>query len=331
MPEPLLIIICIVISAGITYLVCHYLPQQKIKEKNYELEIEEQQTKNNIQSLKTKQVLHEQQLANLESKKELVSKSIQEIEKLQTELRAKADSDAKNYFNDQLGKMKYLLQKEEEVLSSRYENFKAEYDYEYDQMLSDYVEKFKEKDQELTTEEAKLADLVREYRAKADAIVEVNRRAELEKSQKDFYRIVLSNQDIEEIQRLRSVLPYLRDKEPLNKVIYKVYYEKPLLAMIGRVLGPNKICGIYKITNLDDGKCYVGQSTNVAERWRQHVKRGTGAEAPTNNKLYPILYAVGVENFMFELIEECLPEQLNEREKYYQEVFHAQDYGYSIK
>ena len=34
---------------------------------------------------------------------------------------------------------------------------------------------------------------------------------------------------------------------------------------------------------------------------------------------------------MFELVEECAQEQLNEREKYYQEVFHAQDFGYSIR
>jgi hypothetical protein len=36
---------------------------------------------------------------------------------------------------------------------------------------------------------------------------------------------------------LREILPYLRDKTPLNKVIYKVYYEKPLSDMIGRVIG----------------------------------------------------------------------------------------------
>ncbi len=331
MPPIILIVICVVISASITYVVCHYLPQQKIKEKNYELEIEEQQTKNEIQSLKHEKDLCAEQVANLESKKELVSKSIEEIKDIQTKLRAKAESDAETYYNDQLGKKKYELQKSEEDLVRRYEAFKSEYDYEFDQVMCDYVEKFKKTDEALSNERAALELEIRENRAKIDAIVAVSRRAELERTKKDFYRITISDQDIEEIKKLREVLPYLRDKEPLNKVIYKVYYEKPLLAMIGRVLGPDKICGIYKITNLVDNKCYVGQSNNVAERWRQHVKRATGAEAATNNKLYPILYAAGVENFMFELIEECPAESLNEREKYYQAVFHAQDYGYSIK
>jgi hypothetical protein len=57
---------------------------------------------------------------------------------------------------------------------------------------------------------------------------------------------------------LRSVEPYLRDKEPLNKVIYKCYYEKPYTDLIGRVFGTRKPMGIYKITNLENGKCYVG-------------------------------------------------------------------------
>jgi hypothetical protein len=38
--------------------------------------------------------------------------------------------------------------------------------------------------------------------------------------------------------------------------------------MIGRVLGNRKIMGIYKITNLNNGMCYIGQSVDVADRWR---------------------------------------------------------------
>ena len=77
--------------------------------------------------------------------------------------------------------------------------------------------------------------------------------------------------------------------------------------------------------------CYVGQSADIASRWKQHIKRGLGAETPTKNKLYPIMSAVGVENFSFEVIEECQRSQLNEREDYWQKYFHAIDFGYSIK
>lgn len=40
---------------------------------------------------------------------------------------------------------------------------------------------------------------------------------------------------------------------------------------------------------------------------------------------------IGVENFSFEIIEDCDKSQLNEREKFWQNYFHAQDFGYSIK
>jgi hypothetical protein len=50
----------------------------------------------------------------------------------------------------------------------------------------------------------------------------------------------------------------LRDKEPLNKVIWKCYYEKPTTDLIGRVIGTGVKTGIYKITEIETGKCYVG-------------------------------------------------------------------------
>jgi hypothetical protein len=43
------------------------------------------------------------------------------------------------------------------------------------------------------------------------------------------------------------------------------------------------------------------------------------------------MFEEGVENFTFELIEECDASLLDEREDYWQEFYHAKDYGYSIK
>ena len=43
------------------------------------------------------------------------------------------------------------------------------------------------------------------------------------------------------------------------------------------------------------------------------------------------MIAFGVENFSFEVIEECPREVLDEREDYWQEYFKAKEFGYSIK
>jgi len=123
----------------------------------------------------------------------------------------------------------------------------------------------------------------------------------------------------------------LRNAEPINKVIWKVYYEKPYTDLIGRVIGSGVHTGIYKITNMENNMCYVGQAANLSERWRQHIKRGVGAEAPTRNKLYPAMEEFGVENFTFEVIEECDRAKLDAQEDYWQEYFKAKEFGYSIK
>ena len=223
------------------------------------------------------------------------------------------------------------IEKAKKELLLEYEKAKEDAKQMYLETLSDMVtdvmSEYGIKSKELEEVLVKLE----EAHAKADAAVKVNKRAEMEKQQKDFYRIQLSPEDLEEIKRLREVEPYLRQKEPLNKVIYKCYYEKPLTSMIGRVLGNRKIMGIYKITNLDNGMCYVGQSVDVADRWRQHVKRGVGAEPVTQNKLYPAMKSIGVENFMFELIEECKGNELTSREKYWTDFYQAQTYGYTVK
>jgi hypothetical protein len=166
---------------------------------------------------------------------------------------------------------------------------------------------------------------------KVATAVEAAKREEEKRTEKDFYRLILSETDLQEIQYLRQVEPFLRDKEALNKVIWKVYYEKPYTDLVGRVVGSSIKTGIYKITNLENQMCYVGQAVNIADRWRQHIKRGIGAEAPTRNKLYPAMLSIGAHNFTFEIIEECDRNLLNEREDYWQDYFKAKEFGYSIK
>ena len=199
------------------------------------------------------------------------------------------------------------------------ENVEA-FQKQYDETVAHFMEQYRQ-----------MADNVSAMRAINDAAVLAAKRAEEMKTAKDFYRIQLNDIDVEEIKALRSIEHLLRDKEPLNKVIWKCYYEKPTTDLIGRVIGGGIHTGIYKITEIETGKCYVGQAANLADRWKQHIKRGVGADAPTRNKLYPAMIAAGPENFTFEVIEECTRALLDEREDYWQDYFKAKEFGYSIK
>jgi hypothetical protein len=57
----------------------------------------------------------------------------------------------------------------------------------------------------------------------------------------------------------------------------------------------------------------------------------TSLGQPTQNKLYPAMLEYGAENFMFEILEECEPAKLTEREKFYTDVYASNIYGYVVR
>ena len=65
---------------------------------------------------------------------------------------------------------------------------------------------------------------------------------------------------------------------------------------------------IYKVTNLVNGKSYIGQSIDPITRLSKHIKSNS-------NLLNEAIKKYGVENFLFEVIKSDVPiEQINEAE-----------------
>ena len=310
------ILIGALVGAGVLYVI--------IKPKLKATQELDEATKLQNEELHTELVALEKQHAALTARRQEIQDSITLLEK-----QAEESSNAIYKKSWELANEK--MSNASEVMSKQYEQAKQIAENDYLETLKDCANSFtsqiNDKKNELKKVQDELADLVQ----KLNSAVEANKRAEEIKQKQDFYRLQLTAIDLDEIKRLREVEPYLREKEPLNKVIWKVYYEKPYTDLIGRVIGTGIHTGIYKITNIENQMCYVGQAVNIADRWKQHIKRGIGAEAPTRNKLYPAMLEVGVENFTFEIVEECDKSKLNEREDYWQEFFHAKDFGYSIK
>ena len=310
------ILIGALVGAGVLYVI--------IKPKLKATQELDEATKLQNEELHTELVALEKQHAALTARRQEIQDSISLLEQ-----QAAESSDAIYRKSQELANEK--MSNASEAMSKQYEQAKQIAENDYLETLKDCANSFtsqiNDKKNELKKVQDELADLVQ----KLNSAVEANKRAEEIKQKQDFYRLQLTAIDLDEIKRLREVEPYLREKEPLNKVIWKVYYEKPYTDLIGRVVGTGIHTGIYKITNIENQMCYVGQAVNIADRWKQHIKRGIGAEAPTRNKLYPAMLEIGVENFTFEIVEECDKSKLNEREDYWQEFFHAKDFGYSIK
>ena len=74
--------------------------------------------------------------------------------------------------------------------------------------------------------------------------------------------------------------------------------------------------GIYKITS-PSGKVYVGQSTSIKKRF-QGYKRMNCEKQP---KLFNSLKKYGYDKHKFEILCECSIEELNEKERYYQDLY----------
>lgn len=91
--------------------------------------------------------------------------------------------------------------------------------------------------------------------------------------------------------------------------------------------------GIYKITNLINGKVYIGQSRDISKRWNAHRSRAFNFNANDYEKvLYRAIRKYGLENFIFEIIETCPIQNLNERENYWIKYYNSNDtkFGYNL-
>lgn len=91
--------------------------------------------------------------------------------------------------------------------------------------------------------------------------------------------------------------------------------------------------GIYKITCIENGKVYIGQSRNVIERIKDH-KRRLANNTHDNKHLQNSWNKYSATKFKFEIIETCGAsfEELNEREIYWMNVFDSlnKDVGFNI-
>ena len=315
MPTIIFALGSLIIGVLITLMVCHFLPKEKIRTANQELEKKETENQLLIKDLEKEYIEKKNKLENQYN--ELNEQYYQDIQRQDKELHDSAtrqlnemEEARRNWEKEKNEKLlnwsqresdlKIEVQKLEERRNNIIQTLETEakesgqmFKTQQIQIAQEQIEKAKTEllaEYEKAKEEAKenyletLADMVSEItaqygvkskeledvliklseaQAKAEAAIESNKRAELDRQQKDFYRLQIPEVDLEEIKRLRSVEPYLRDKEPLNKVIYKCYYEKPYTDLIGRIFGARKPMGIYKITNLENGKCYIGQAVNI--------------------------------------------------------------------
>ena len=156
----------------------------------------------------------------------------------------------------------------------------------------------------------------------------------LNKVEENLVNIInISDADKSDIELLTTyVIPKIQHTDTIYKLIWSEYYQAPTNELLTNILPNNDCSGIYKITNLENKKCYIGRSTNVKRRLIDHIKSSIGIGTIANQKIHDVMREEGLWNFSFELLEECSKDQLGDREKYYIDFSQSNQpqFGYNV-
>ena len=211
------------------------------------------------------------------------------------------------------------------VLEKAYENADAE----HQEMLERLEKAYSDRQYDLMRSVDECQKDLDSLRATRAAAIEAQRKEKEIKENVTFYCLQLSDEDKADIQRLESIKKTLNKPRVLSMLIWQTWYQKPLKALCANILGTSEVTGIYKITNIITNECYIGQAVDVAKRWAEHAKCGLGIDTPAANKLYKSMQEFGLYSFSWELLESCERSQLNEKEKFYIDLYDSYNYGFN--
>lgn len=164
---------------------------------------------------------------------------------------------------------------------------------------------------------------------RAAAIAAARKEKEIQENKND-YCLILPIEESNDIEILRGIVKRIAKPRSILMAIWQAYYSPIAKQKFPKILGKTDVCGIYKITNQETGECYIGQAVDVRRRWMDHCKAGLGIDTPKGNQLYAAMLEYGLDSFSFELLLECEPSQLNEKEKYFIKLYNSDAIGYNI-
>ena len=331
----LLWIIIVVLMSVIVFLLLKDKKETKKNLKEEEEEIKEhlKKEKEMLSDLHKKEIEGIQQVEKiiLEKRNEFEQKAQEEKDRLNKEIINQKNL-LENYKTDRItiAENEIALFREKKLNEIKQELIKV--DLEQQELFKKKQENYKIEAQKETEEINQsicgLRQCCEDLKAKRDITLDLIKEEEKIKQEKDFYRIILKKEDIEDIQQLVSIEKYLHNKDVLHKLIYKTYIETSMNAMFGRI-GAKDTPGVYKITNLNNNMCYIGQSTNLKNRLKAHIQASIGISTIAAQLVHDKMAEEGLENFIFQVIEECSKDKLNDREKYFINYYDSCNYGYN--
>ena len=226
---------------------------------------------------------------------------------------------------DQLNYFDKLIDDNKDISQQAFSAYFTTLEDQYNKIENDFDAKVKKLQNHIQQEEDELNKLKATRAAAHEAML----REQEVKDNKDAYRLVPSASDLADSRRLELVKRELNKPRILCMLIWQTYWQPLAKKQFPLILQDKTKCGIYKITNLVTDECYIGQSVDIYKRWNDHCKCGLGIDTPPGNKLYKAMQEYGLDNFTFELLTECDQTELNEKEKYFIELYQADTFGFN--
>jgi chromosome segregation ATPase len=221
----------------------------------------------------------------------------------------------------------YTLKEQE--FDADLENLDKLYEDQHDALLREMSEdtaRANEQKEQLNRDLDIIRRELEKIRATRAATMDAQLREQEIKDKATFYTIQLNEADKRDVAYLQSIEYNLREARPLRMLIWTTFYRDKVNDLAARV-GAVGATGIYKITHIDSGISYVGQARDIKERWVTHIKCSLGIDTPVTSQLYAFTREKGIDNFTFEILEKCSANELNEKEKFYIDLYQTYDYG----
>ena len=264
--------------------------------------------------------------------RELESKYYTLLDQYKKELNKKT-SDLDLYFeNQKLTRQSEMDTDFERLWREKEENLKVKYiklereelekEHKFRQEVADNIEAAKKSQDNI------LADTLYQQQ-RFEALLEPLKQYEKDQQERLFYTIQVPDEYKDDINFLiTTVSQKVQHPDIINKLVWAEYVKPYIDGTFKRANIEDKP-GIYKITNINSGKCYIGKSTNVKKRIADHFKSSIGIKTIADQAVHHEIWKTGFWNWTIEVIMYCEKEQLNELEKYYIDFFKSNSFGYN--
>lgn len=292
--------------------------QAQLKKQNRALAEEIEQKQKYLQSVRVDCETYNKRISD---KKEQIAYLSSTFIKQQNEMSQNLD----NFYQQQKNKTDQKLVQYKKVTKQAAQNYIDTLEKGYETAEAAHKAKMTQLKDDQDKAAAALQALKDTRKAAYDAVL----KQKQVKQNKNNYRLIPSPIEMQDISALERIKLGLHKPRILSMLIWQTYWQPLAKEKFPIILQAKTKTGIYKITNVNTDQSYIGQSLDVYKRWTDHCKAGLGIDTPAGNKLYKSMQEDGLQNFTFELLCECPKEQLNDKEKYFIQLYQADVYGFN--